>query len=206
MAHGLNLALESLGNYPEDSLYYLIDHIDYCSLFLVNLDPSKTKSEYDQQHFLVAIWDDDLLELKYRGFLDGVYSENNLDYQLIDYNKFKKMQIALGYDISEQSHGLYINTNDGDLLFIEKPTKELIEIDEDSYDFKYARIPNNNISLTTEGISSLKRSSSSDNIHIIIFERIEPLININYYDTAIREAMLILNIKTIIEYLFLAQN
>ena len=72
--HGWEVALETLGNFPEGTLFKKLDDIDHCYLLLVG-DPEKEKDPYDEKHFHVAIWRDDLLELCRKGLTSGLMTE-----------------------------------------------------------------------------------------------------------------------------------
>jgi len=68
--HGLGPAIVSLLEYPAQTLFFPIDHIDQCTLFVVGEVPKK--DVYDERLLHIAVWDEDLAELSQMRLLDGL--------------------------------------------------------------------------------------------------------------------------------------
>jgi hypothetical protein len=73
--HGWQLALRSLAVFLPNTRFRQIDSIDECFLCVAVGAGSCLEPEgdlYDQRWFQVAVWHDDLLELRRRGLVSGV--------------------------------------------------------------------------------------------------------------------------------------
>lgn len=68
--HGLDAALLSLSDYPDDTEFYSVDSIDHCTLFLVDKKPERGHDIYSAQSLHVAIWDEDVLRLSRQGLIE----------------------------------------------------------------------------------------------------------------------------------------
>jgi len=191
---GWEIALKSMGNFPKGADFYEIDDIDRCKL-LINVDPQKIGDPYNYQNYHLAIWHEDLIELKRKGFIDGVYEKNEYEFKVIEFDKFKK---SLGSGAEEDENGnliLYYKTEAGDFkeFKYEKPNPNEYEVD----DFNYkncAYIPQT-IKLTDTGINKIKEISQNFTLHPDIEKRVQPLIAIGYYDSVIRETSIMLETK-----------
>jgi len=70
--HGADLALAWLTALPNGTAFERIDDIDRCSLLLANVKCSDQADPFDGRNFHVAVWHEDLLQLRTSGFVDGV--------------------------------------------------------------------------------------------------------------------------------------
>jgi hypothetical protein len=142
--HGWLKALEVLGSYPKDTIFMEIDSIDLCKLFIVSRN-EKIEDVYNEKHFHIAIWDEDLLELSQQQMITGVDVEED---EIFGYKK-KVVIIAEGIKLTEVGYQrlLDFNWNNPEVLLHE------------------------------------------------ISKRVKPIIGIAYYDTAVREANIIIEMR-----------
>ena len=70
--HGWELALLWLTAFPQGTSFKRIDDIDRCNLFMARLKGSNLADPFDERNLHVAIWHEDLLALRERGFIEGV--------------------------------------------------------------------------------------------------------------------------------------
>lgn len=190
---GWETALETLGNFPEKLWLYEIDNIDECRLFVFE-NPQKYKDPFDKWCFHIAIFDEDLLILKEKGLIKGVYTEDEfeLEYKLDEFKRFKERLIAQKTKFEEDILG---NLLLGKQSIIEKPKKDKQyneEVDE-LYGLAPRRvaIPGGRIRLTERGINLLQERSEQFKLDETINNKISPLLEINYFDTAVREAAIL---------------
>jgi hypothetical protein len=69
--HGWKYSLISLGQFPRRTQFKLLDDIDQCFLFLVG-DNVGGSDKFDERHFHVALWHEDVLELLDLAYISGV--------------------------------------------------------------------------------------------------------------------------------------
>ena len=70
VTHGWEHSLVRLGMFPRKTVFTGIDDVDQCVLFLVG-DPRAVKDKWSERHFHVAGWHEDLLELMRLGYVSG---------------------------------------------------------------------------------------------------------------------------------------
>lgn len=168
--HGWEVALEALGNFPEGTVFKKLDDIDHCYLLFVG-DPGKEKDPYDEKHFHVAIWREDLVELCRRGFVSGVLTDREAVAQL--YERLKDLPF------------------NKDRL----PVPNLTEY-EDDYN-EDAVISEEGIQITDDGIKALKLLATRrlGTFQPELLSRVQPLLNLGMYDTSIREGSLLIEMR-----------
>ncbi|KAA5534559.1 hypothetical protein F0919_08025 [Taibaiella lutea] len=191
---GWQFALKALGNFPSNTTFYEIDDIDRCKL-LINQSPLNLSNPCDIKYYHLAIWHSDLIELKRRGFVDGVVEKSDYDFELIRFQNFKKI---VGKNLHEDKDGniiLYAKGSNGQL--IETKYMKPIPENEDGLNNKGCAIITGTISLTKCGFEELIKLSNENKLSEKLHNLTEPLIKIGRFDTAIREASLLL--ETIIK-------
>jgi len=87
--HGWEIALLYLGNHPPKTIFYQIEDIDRCILLLAG-DIHKNKDPYDENSFHVAAWHEDLIELQSLGFVSGVMTMTEYEWNLHHYKQIPK--------------------------------------------------------------------------------------------------------------------
>lgn len=168
--HGWQVALETLGNFPEGMLFKQLDDIDRCYLFLGGA-PLNKKDLYDERNLHVAIWREDLLELCRRGLVSGVMTEKESVVQFYEWAKD-------------------LPFNKGKL-----PAPKLNEY-EDAFT-EDAMISGEGIQITIKGFETLKVLATQrlSSLYSELFLRVQPLLNSGLYDTAIREGCLLIEMR-----------
>jgi len=190
---GWQIALRTLGNFPKGTKFYEIDDIDRCKL-LVNQDPKTLKAPFDSKHYHIAIWHEDLIKLKAKGLLDGVIEKSGYEFKLVCFENFKKQ---LGENLKEDNEGniiLYIKDNNGQFQET-KYSKPEFDEDEEDFVFRDCAIITNTINLTAKGIDELIKLSNEISFTEELNNLTEPLIKIGKFDTAIREASVLLETR-----------
>ncbi|MFL6236967.1 MAG: TIGR02391 family protein [Thermoanaerobaculia bacterium] len=71
LEHGGSIALESLAAFPIGAEFRVIDDIDQCLLFFVG-DPDEVKNPFEDKYFHVAIWHEDVIELFQNGHIKAL--------------------------------------------------------------------------------------------------------------------------------------
>lgn len=187
---GWELALKTLGNFPEGTNFYEIDDIDRCKL-LINQHPENLEDCYDDKFYHSAIWHTDLIELKKQDFIEGILKKSDFEFELIRFEKFKK---ELGENLKEDDEGniiLYFKDKEG--IFHEtKYCKPLPDEDEEYLFFRSCAVIPNTISLTSKGIEKLLFLAKNIEYTAEVNDLVQPLIQIGRYDAAIREASLLI--------------
>jgi len=194
---GWEIALKSLGNFPQGSRFYEVDDIDRCKL-LTNEELKPNVDYYHEKHYHLAIWHSDLIELKKQGLIEGIVEQSDHEFELEKFEKFKKY---LEGNLKEDNDGnIILHTKDekGKLHEVKYYKPLLEEEEEEELAFKNCVSLSDSITLTSEGLNKLAELAQgidySQNLKILI----EPLLSIQRYDTAIRDASLLIetNIKT----------
>jgi hypothetical protein len=176
--HGWQVALQSLAVFPSRVRFKKIDDIDRCYLLVIIgsgpcLQPKQPLS--DTRWFHVALWHRDLLELRRRGLISGVTLRTEYERALDHYERHKDLVVKI----------------DGQFRPLDMPRPE-----RDDYEYDNPTVPEitaDGITLTSSGreiLASLARPLSE--LQAGIRERVEPLLSISSYDTAIRETAIIL--------------
>lgn len=185
---GWKIALKALGNFPRNTKFYEIDDIDRCKL-LINQNPFNLKNPTNDKYYHTSIWHSDLVELHKKGFIKGIVEKSDYEFELI---KFEKLKISLGDNYrQDENENLFFNikNKDGALLELRcaKPS-----YDENHWMYRDCAIIPNAISLTNEGFQELKCLSRKFELSEKIELLTKPLLNLKRYDTAIREASLLI--------------
>lgn len=174
--HGWRLALQSLAVFPTDVHFEKIDDIDRCFLLVaVGSGPSLVPRGdlYDPKWFHVAVWHEDALELDRRGLIEGITIRSQYEAALDYYNKYKNVLFKSEDGVREHS---LPPPDPNDFEADATPAVELSSI------------------LLTSAVEEtlLEITEPMGNLVAEIRERVHPLFDIAMYDTAVREAGVIL--------------
>lgn len=195
---GWEIALRSLGNFPEGTQFYEIDDIDRCKLLIIE-EPVDNVDYYNYKYYHVAIWHSDLLNLKKHGLIEGIVEMSDEEFELERFKKFKK---HLGKNLREDSDGniiLHMKTDNDELqeIVYHKP---FIKQDDENQDISYKDCAGiaGYLKLTNKGSDELSKLSEEINYTKNLKDLVKPLIAIGRYDAAVRDASLLLetSIKT----------
>ena len=194
---GIASALKNLGSYPSGTKFYPIDDIDKCLLFL-NLDPVTIKGDiYDDKKYHMVLWQKDINELQKQGFITGSVAINEFEWELNRFNDFKK-KISPPED-KDGNLLLFTKDSDGSMKqhVYKKPVLEDFDIDPDedpSWCTEWAQI-DKWIEVTAKGQEEIKRIAQEETFSEEIEKIARPLIDLQLYDTAIRESVLLIESK-----------
>lgn len=187
---GWKVALKTLGNFPDGTIFYEVDDIDRCKL-LMNKEPQKLSDPFDSNCYHIAIWHEDLVELKDKGLVEGVIDKSDYEFEMIRFENLKR-EIGNSLELDESGNIIFYLKNDNGEFIETKYHKP--EYDKDETLKKCAIIPNG-VSLTKDGIMELSNLSKEIRLTQELNHLTQPLINIKRFDTAIREASLLVETK-----------
>jgi hypothetical protein len=191
IGHGWETALENLSWFNPETKFYKID--DICrSLLFVAKDPIELRKRKLNPHssiyYHISIWHEDLIELHKLGLVSGIKPLTEYQYELL---RFKYMTDDMGIWVDENN--MYHFPNGTQCEGIPRPQEGDWD---DDYDF-WVDIPDGYIQLTPLGIEKINEPIKDFYINDEIAERIMPLFEIKYYDSAVREASIMLELKLI---------
>lgn len=188
---GWKTALKTLGNFPIGTRFYEVDDIDRCKL-LINQEAHKFKDPFDSNHYHAAVWHRDLIELKDKGFVEGVIDKSDYEFEMIQFENLKR-ELGDSLKLDEDGNIIFcIKDNYGKLIETKyhKP-----EIDEEYFGFKNCAIIPAGVSLTQNGVKELNNLSIEISLIKEVDTLTQPLIDIRRFDTAVRDASLLVETK-----------
>jgi len=192
IGHGWKSALENLSWFHPTTKFYKIDDICTALLFVAK-DPEeirkiKDRDPFSQHYYHISIWHQDLIELHRLGLVSGIKPLTDYQYRLL---WFKQRTEDMG--IYADGNNIHHYPNGEQVEGFPRPQ-------EDEYDDEHevwADIPDRYIQLTPLGIEKINQPIEDFNINAAIAERIKPLMDIGYYDSAVREASILFELKLI---------
>jgi hypothetical protein len=170
--HGADLALLWLTAFPQGTRFKRLDDIDRCNLFMADVKCSNQADPFDERNLHVAVWHEDLLDLRERGFVDGVSAVSERRWE-----ELKRADLPPG--------PLYIKLDDGSFSEVRLPS--LAEYDED--DLSWPEFSSGDLTVTVTGrthVASVLSEAADD--FAILGLRIQRLLELEFFDTAVREA------------------
>lgn len=191
IGHGWETALENLSWFNPATKFYKIDDIS-TSLLFVAKDPNELRKRkldpYNKNYYHISIWHKDLIELHQLGLVSGIKPLTDYQYHLL---WFKQRTEDQGIWVDENNIHHYPNGTQAEGF----PRPQEGEYDDD-YNL-WVDIPDGYIQLTPLGIEKINEPMAEFYINAAIAERIMPLFEIKYYDSAVREASIMLELKLI---------
>ena len=189
IGYGWQSALENLSWFSTDTIFYRIDDISEALLF-VTKNPVKIEEEkynpWSQKYYHISIWHRDIVELHKRGYIKGIKPVTEYQHDLI---RFNKIVDSMGVIVEENDMWLF---PDGTRRWsMSKPSKS----DYDNNYKNWAFLPNDNFILTKKGITEINKPIVDFEINPEILTRINPLLKIKYFDSAVRDASILLELK-----------
>lgn len=178
---GYEYALKAIGNYPKGTELFEISDIDRCKLF-INKKPEHLDDPFNSHYYHCAIWHQDLLELLDKGFVHGVEKSTEYQFEMMRYDELKD-SLAGSYTLDEK----------GNIAFNSNPPLTYFqpEYDEVLGEYYTCAIIKEKLILTELGWEELKQLMTQLSFHSDVEFIVRDLINIRRYDTAIREASLL---------------
>lgn len=173
--HGWQIALKSFACFPPNVLFQQIDDMDQCYLFVVlgNGPCLVPRGDlYDPKWFHVAVWHEDILQLHRMGLVHGVSVRTKYEAALDQHNRYKDY---------------FVESQDG-FRKIGLPCP-----DPNNFEGESPFVELSPITLASEADETLlPLAMALDELSSEIGDRVRPLLAIPMYDTAIREASIIL--------------
>lgn len=176
--HGWRVALRSLGQFPKGSRLTLVSEIDRCFLLLYG-DRSQTKDPFDATLVHVAIYSSDAAELHKRQLITGAY-----ELSLAEWVR----------RLNDEAKDLYIRLPDGSYQPLRTMSVEDFSDDEDADESPVLMVDKGGLSITDGGWRELQALlvAERSKLHDSLRARAMPVVEIGQFDTAIREACVIL--------------
>jgi hypothetical protein len=176
--HGAAYALETLCCFPPGTHFRLLDDIDRCLLFLATefVHGAHASDEYSDRHHHVALWAEDVGRLKADGLLDG-------------------FRLRTGDDLREY----WIEVAKG----APSPMRDVAIAHAEDYDWETAAddetatigratVSPDGLLVAASGWKALSTITASPDVHEFFAHRVSALLRIGYFDSAIREASILL--------------
>lgn len=170
--------LLQLTAFPPGTEFEVIDDIDQSVLLVADIPGKKRDDRYDPKLFHVAIWHEDLCELRSRELIEGGESVSLKE-------SHEHLMSLLRKDSPD---GTTIGYKDPEGKFIPLPEPDFSDFDDE---IRNHAIPHGRrVSVTRTGRAFLlaKLRSEFASIEDFVTERVRHLYELTYYDTAIRDA------------------
>lgn len=191
-------ALENLSWFDPKTKFYKIDDICEAILFVTTnpswieknnknkKNPKDKNTPFDSEYLHISLWHKNLLELNELGYIEGVKPMTDYEYNLVRWNNIVQ---AMNIKIDDEG---YFNYPNGDrIMGMPQPSKDWY----DDTDHVWANMPNGYITLTQRGIDKINEPINDYKINEEIYNRVKPLLDIKYYDSAVRESSIMLEVK-----------
>lgn len=179
--HGWEEALGSFGQFPQDSTFTLKSDVDRC--FLFQLDFSKINGSFAKKCvFYVSVWHEDVIKLLDAGYITGAS-------KITERERERRWQEYLK-NFCPDGEYFYTQFPDGTQTRTKFPDLENYDDDDETW----AVISESGLVVMEAGFKALHELMGRDreNLQSDILSRVKPIVDIGLYDTAIREACLIL--------------
>lgn len=172
--HGVEYSLERLGQFPPATRFFVLDDIDQCILMRMG-EPIRTDADFDARVFHVALWHEDLLQLFRQGWIEGVGGMTAREWAVRQ---------------SEKMRGWFARLQDGRKIPVPGPNPDDFEADEATV----AAVSQHGMTVTDAGMTEFARLMRERRAQIptSIRDRVEPLIKFSMFDSAVREACVVL--------------
>jgi hypothetical protein len=171
--HGIRYSLMSLGQFPQGTRFTKLDDIDRCFLFLVGDRPG-VGDPFDESHFHLALWHEDVLALSNAGYVTGATT--------IPHKEWEKRR-------AEELKGVMWQKPDG--TFVPLPAPEPDEREE--WEDPRVVVITEELVMTAAGRAALESLlvGERQKIDESLMQRAHHAIQANLYDSAIREACVV---------------
>jgi hypothetical protein len=179
IGHGAAYALERLGQFPEGTSFFGIDDIDQCVLLRVG-PQHPNKSDFDETHFHVAVWHEDLLELFSKHWVEGLAGITPREWAVRRCEELKGV-------VWQLADGQPIPPPDPEDFEDEQATIAVVSAD--------------GMRLTNDGMGELRSilAARPPSLPPPLADRVEPLIKVRAYDAAVRDACVFLEVHLRVE-------
>ncbi len=183
VGHGEGYALETLCWYPSGTHFRVVDDIDKCFLLVATeyLDKNHSGDLYHSSHHHIALWHEDLRRLRDAGCIDGFLPPTAAH--------FRESWIANAMGMPEDIRAAAIDHVQA--FDWEAFVKDYTNRD----DLSEAVLAPEGLTVTTKGWTDLWSFVESPTLNAYFESRLPPLLKIGYYDSAVREAAILLESK-----------
>lgn len=192
--HGWQIAVLTLGAFPQGTEFKQVDDIDGCSLMLAQ-GYGDYSDPYDERAFHVAIWHEDLLEACDIGLIEG---PERLTEREHEERKREKLRQEIMRAQEKAGHSLVPGDpldllgymKDGEFVRFELPPLDSFDGDEEEFVYRsWLGIDSLGcVRLTETGWSSLDELwPSVTSVPECAQSRVEPILQSGHFDTALRE-------------------
>lgn len=200
LGEGWEITLINLANYPFGYKLFELEDVAGIKIFINRPVKSILDNPYDEKYFHCAVFNDDLIELHQRGFIEGVTPGTEYDRDLKIYHDL----IDKGFQVDNAGNLIMYFDNPKFRKTLQKKP-QIIDYIEDYLGEKYQEeyldeliedyekdnkpfpIIEDHIVLTDSGINAVKSMSQDFSIPKSIDEMIGGIIRLKKYDSAIRE-------------------
>jgi len=184
--HGWEVALVSLGSFPQETQFVAIDDIDRGVLFLATAQTRFEADPFDSRNLHVAAWHADLLNLASRGLVSGVHAVTELTWRLNQHRDAVGLNPVRSPEDAEASDGvpeLFARLPDGTYKNVPPPSAS--SYDDTQLDWVTT---DRTVALTATGWRELETLlASTIAIPSALSSRVEPMLEREHYDSIIRE-------------------
>jgi len=190
---GWEVALRALGNFPKDTKFFEVDDIDRCKL-LIYRKPKNESDGLESSDYQVCAWHEDLIKLSRLGLISGPSEVTEFEFDL---HRFNQLKNVFGAKVELDNFGnliFYTKDENGKLVqrLYHKPLEQNYE---DQGEFRDLVLIPEYVEITESGYQKLTQLASESKIGEELNGLTAPLISLNRFDTAIREASLLLEIN-----------
>lgn len=170
--------LIQLTAFPPGTDFILVDDMDQSFLLVADVEGRKLEDLYDERHFHIAVWYEDLLEMHRRGMIDGIGPTSERQW-VEEYWK----RMMEGIPDGAQPYYEY----KGKRIPLPKPDFEQYK-EEDGFPTHVVCV-NRRLRITDSGRQTLLTELRKEWTDLRgVGKRVAHLFELGYYDTAIREA------------------
>lgn len=179
--HGESYALETLCWYPSGTHFRVVDDIDKCFLLVAAeyLDQKQLGDLFSPSHHHVALWHEDLRRLRDAGFVDGFLPPPTAAY-------LREFWSTRAREMPEEIRAELIAHAQG--FDWESYVADYIHRD----DLSEATLALEGLTVTSKGWTNLWSFVETPALNAYFEGRLLPLLRIGYYDSAVREASILL--------------
>jgi hypothetical protein len=170
--------LIQLTAFPPGTEFVVVDDMDQSFLLVADVEGKELKDCYDERHFHIAVWHEDLREMHEREMVDGVEPVSHRRW----YEEFwRRTREGL-----PEGATLYYEGDDGEKVQVPEPNFD--EYDDDF--IEYVICSSRRLRVTNSGRETLltELRTNWNELREGVGERTTHLFELGYFDTSIREA------------------
>ncbi|WP_326550116.1 hypothetical protein [Micromonospora sp. NBC_01813] len=195
LEHGWETAVVTLGSFPQQTEFEVVDDIDQCALLLAPRY-GRYGNPYDERSYHCAIWHEGLVDAHERGLVAGVQPLTRREHEKRRRDQLRQHLLGLDQRGSLPRHDCDVLDRlgemvDGQWVPVSLPLLETyddyVDPNDEPRDW-LGVVPGHMISLTDDGWNALDAIWAKGlEIPQRAQARIQPLIDSGMYDTAVRE-------------------